>query len=251
MAEVIRELELSPGLWITDEYCAFLKKEKVVVVSDLHLGYESVMLHEGVTIPKFQNRTMLQRLHRILGRFKPRRLIVAGDFKHEFSRNLTQEWIEVDRVLDDLLKRVEVSLVRGNHDNYLTTILSSRGMQLHDRLDVGGFSIVHGHKDAPGDETGLIIGHEHPSVRIRDDVGIGHKLPCYLWSDKSQTLVLPAFSPLASGSDLLAPSRHFISPPLKEMPDEEMKVYTISEAGLLDFSYLGALRSQQATRYLG
>jgi metallophosphoesterase superfamily enzyme len=97
--------------------------------------------------------------------------------------------------------------------------------------------ITHGHKEVEWDGT-LIIGHEHPSLQLRDEIGASIKRPCFLISDG--VIVLPAFSPLATGTN--AASMHFISPPLKDL-DERTRVIAIDEElGLVDFQTLADIR---------
>src|SRR5207249_3935212 len=83
------------------------------------LAFEGALAEQGVSIPRFQRRVVLERLGKMLDRGKAEKVIIAGDFKHEFSKNLVDEWVEVKQVLRFLKDRVTPILVRGNHDNYL------------------------------------------------------------------------------------------------------------------------------------
>ena len=130
-------LEVGKGVEVTRDFALFLRDERALVISDLHLGFEGALAEQGVSIPRFQRRVILERLGKMLDRVKAEKVIVAGDFKHEFSRNLTDEWIEVKQVLRFLRERVTPVLVRGNHDNYLATILGDLGLPLLERADVG------------------------------------------------------------------------------------------------------------------
>nr|NIM91373.1 phosphoesterase [Candidatus Aminicenantes bacterium] len=111
----MQKVDLGAGLEIFDEYCLYLKNTESVVIADLHLGYEGVMQSEGVFFPRYQKKVILNRLERILDDLNPQKIIVNGDFKHEFSRNLSQEWKEIKEVLDFLRQRTEVVMIRGNH----------------------------------------------------------------------------------------------------------------------------------------
>lgn len=57
----------------------------MAVVSDLYLGYEGALHDQGVSIPRRQKDTTIRRLEALLGDLQPKTLVVAGDFKHEFS----------------------------------------------------------------------------------------------------------------------------------------------------------------------
>lgn len=232
------QLEVLPQVTVDSDYALYLEKSKTVVIADLHLGYEGALHEEGVSIPRFQKRVMMDRIKRILKRYEPRKLVINGDFKHEFSRNLSQEWKEVNEVLGFLVGKVDIVLTRGNHDNYLMTILAKKGLDLKKKAASQKMTITHGHKDAKWEGT-LIIGHEHPSLQLRDEIGASIRLPCFLVSEK--IIVLPAFTPLAAGTNVV--SMNFISPPLTDLDEAETKVIAIDDKmGLLDFHTLADLR---------
>jgi len=234
----VNQLEVLPHITVDSDYALYLEKSKTVVIADLHLGYEGALHEEGVSIPRFQKRVMMDRIKRILERYEPRKLVINGDFKHEFSRNLSQEWKEVNEVLDFLVGKVDIVLTRGNHDNYLMTILAKKGLDLKKKATSQKMTITHGHKDAKTEGT-LIIGHEHPSLQLRDEIGASIRLPCFLVSEK--IIVLPAFTPLAAGTNVT--SMNFISPPLTDLDESKTRVVAIDDKmGLLDFQTLADLR---------
>src|SRR3989475_7146987 len=135
-------IEVAKGVEATRDFALFLRDERTLVISDLHLGFEGALAEQGVSIPRFQRRVVLERLGKMLDRGKAETVIIAGDFKHEFSKNLVDEWVEVKQVLRFLKDRVTPVLVRGNHDNYLATILGDLNLSLNARADVGGSTIV-------------------------------------------------------------------------------------------------------------
>jgi len=226
---------------VTRDYALWLPRERVLAISDLHLGYEGAMQEAGVAIPRRQKGVMLERLDRLLDRYEPERVIVNGDFKHEFSRNLEDEWKDVQDVLDFLHGRTTPVLVRGNHDNYLMQILSKKGLDLHRKVELGGFTLVHGHDD-PGVSGPLVLGHEHPAVKLRDDVGAVFSLPAFVVMD--DLILLPAFSPLALGVDVT--ERPKLSPLLRFVDLAESRVYGIDESvGLMEFGRVVDLERAQ------
>src|SRR5207247_8781195 len=133
---------------------------------------------------------------RVLVRGKARKIMIAGCFKYEFSKSLVDEWVEVKQVLRFLKDRVTPVLVRGNHDNYLATILGDLNLTLNPRADVGGYTIVHGHEEVSTLHP-IIMGHEHPALKLTDELGAVVTVPPVLVRDR--LVVLPAFSPLALG----------------------------------------------------
>jgi len=234
------ELEVMPGVRITSHQCLWLPEEATVVVADLHIGYESALEADGIHIPRIQTAAVQEALDGILERFSPDRVVVAGDLKHEFSRNLGQELRDVRKVIDELSRQVEVIVVKGNHDNYLENIVSRIEVPVVEKHVQGGVTIVHGH--APCSSRPLVMGHEHPSVKIVDRVGAYLKLPCFMHLKEEGIIVLPAFSPLASGTDLTGvPSRDYLSPILRELDVRGADIYGCSDIGLIPLGNLSVL----------
>ncbi len=204
---------------------------KNAIIADLHLGLENVLIESGFNIPKIQIDDIIERLEKI---DEIERIIIAGDLKHEFGKNLPYEWEDVKKLLNYLLDRdLDVVVVRGNHDNYLKAILTKFGIELLDYFNVGEWKIVHGHKECYA--TKIIMGHEHPAVKVRVD-GM-YTFHCFLRIkyEGKEVIVLPAFSPLVSGSDIT--SCNFISPILKNVRCEDVEVYAVND----DVYYLGTL----------
>src|SRR2546425_549807 len=160
-------LEVAKGVEATRDFALFLRDERALVISDLHLGFEGALAEQGVSIPRFQRRVILERLGKMLDRGKAEKVIIAGDFKHEFSKNLVDEWVEVKQVLRFLKDRVTPVLVRGNHDNYLATILGDLNLALNARADLGGCTIRPGHAGAANPPP-IIKGPEPPTADFKD-----------------------------------------------------------------------------------
>ncbi len=204
---------------------------KTCIISDLHLGIENVMVEKGFSVPRMQIPEIVDDIRRIVRTYSPKRIVIAGDLKHEFSRNLPYEWEDVGILLEEL-SDLEVIVVRGNHDNFLPAILSKYGVEMVDELEVHGWMVVHGHKECDGDR--IIMGHEHPAVKIRYR-GAVYDYKCYI-RVKGSIIVLPAFSPIVTGVDLLS-SDGFLSPILKGVRDDDVEVYAICG----EVVYLGRL----------
>jgi len=177
------------------------------IISDLHIGLENYLQERGVSIPRIQIDEIVRRTKKIIEKYKIKELIIAGDLKHEFGRTLPYELKDIKYFIESI--DTKISIVRGNHDNYIAHILADYGIELRDYVKVRGYYVVHGHKEVDFDR--VIMGHEHPSVKMRIRGGL-YSYPCYLKAD-NRILVLPAFSPLVSGNNIL---QGFISPMLKK-----------------------------------
>ncbi len=225
-----------------------------LVVAELHLGYEEAMVEQGLFLPRVQLKKEMKMLRGVLEKKRAGRIIVNGDFKHEFSRGGYREYKEIGEMLDFLRESfAEVTLVRGNHDNFLISHARGRGVELVEQYTLGDYYFIHGHKvpvDFGREEAGnVVIAHEHPAVAIYDEIGVKEKIPCFLHGemrDGRKILVLPAFSPLFQGSEVnTIPQEELLSPILQGYVEvDELEVVGISSAaGALRFSELGSLRS--------
>lgn len=243
----MRYLDIAPGLRITNDRCALLLRSKVLLLADMHLGIEASLELDGLQLPRVQGGTMKQRVSAAVEAHRPERIVVLGDLKHEFSRNSDQEWSEVRSMLEHLRSLAQVTVVRGNHDNFLANITSRLGVETVDELLVDGYHLSHGHLVAKG--RPLVQGHEHPSVRLFDGVGGYIKLPAFLSFPQEQVLVLPAFSPLAAGNDISNMSaQDMLSPGLTGTRLEEAEVFACSDIGLMRLGLLADLRRERLGR---
>ncbi|MEM0158867.1 MAG: metallophosphoesterase, partial [Thermoplasmataceae archaeon] len=119
----MREIRVEDDVFLTDLYCIILNDIGAAVISDLHLGFEEEMNTRGLFLPKFQLNHVSSIVDKILERYQPSMLIINGDFKHEFSKNLPQEWEDIKKFIERYKDQTKLTFVRGNHDNYLLSIL--------------------------------------------------------------------------------------------------------------------------------
>lgn len=236
----MRHVQLLPGVFATPEFGLWFEDESTYVVADLHLGYEAEARAEGAGVPSNQYPVIEARLESIVRSYSPKRLVVAGDLKHCLGRNRGQEWDEVNRLIDLLDGRCELQLLRGNHDNFLVTILRRRGVALGQRARLGRFVIAHGHEriKRPRD-TWLAIGHEHPALKVRDRLGASAGAPCFLWSGPERVVVLPALSPIAFGRNVLTEHVRPLSPMLSSF--DSFEAAAVQGRGLLRFGGVASL----------
>jgi hypothetical protein len=236
------EIAVAPGVVISDTLCVYLEGPGAVIVSDIHLGMEAAAQAEGAFFPRRQKPVILKRLKRIVDRFRPELFVINGDFKHNFGRDMRREMDEVAQVHDYLDSKTDVVLTRGNHDNFMRSILPD--VQLPDKAHVGSGFVCHGHRALPALERfkGLkVLGHEHPALKLQDSVGARVSAPAFVFDERSLTLVLPALSPLAAGTDILRNVPR--SPFLRMLDRRRFRLFAVSEQGILDFGRAGELEA--------
>jgi hypothetical protein len=247
-SEVVKGIRLFP-------YGVYVDDIDAVIVADLHIGFEQALEESGIHVPVSQFPKVLRAIIRALEGYKPKRLVIAGDVKHEFSRAMVQEWaetLELIRATKELVS--EIRVVRGNHDNFLIPILREEDIELDDPVFIkGGIAVAHGHKEVPlKGVRRLFIGHVHPSLSIRGEIGEKVKVRCMALGkiDEVELYVLPALSPYALGYDLLEEER--ISPFLEYVNTEEFRIIAVDEeAGIFDLGKLGNIKEKYGKVYLG
>ena len=153
-----------------------LGSERALAVADYHAGVEVGLRYErGVELDSNAD-TRRERLLALLDRTAADRVVVLGDLVHRIAEPDGVEAEEVRDLLDALDSRsVPLTLAKGNHDGGIAEVFPDRiDLLPADGARIGDVGLVHGHT-WPGTEAlsagTLCMGHEHPSVRLTDEVG--------------------------------------------------------------------------------
>ncbi len=231
-----RRIEVMPGVTITNDRCLILDDGPTVVIGDLHLGYENALEKEGMFIPRINTEAIRDSLNGILDRYEPERVVLLGDIKHEFQRSSYKSREDVRSIIKLVDEAAEAIVIRGNHDNFLQNIVASMGINTLDYIDIMGFRLEHGHVDSG--IRPVIIGHEHPSVRIPGELSGSMKLQCFVVAKGQGVIVIPPFSPFASGNDLNPGPGAVMAPALKTCDLSKVDVYGVSDMGLMELGKL-------------
>jgi len=220
---------------------------KTLIISDIHIGYEEALNMQGILLPRMQFKDIIDSLEKIFIEFGSKRIgkiIINGDLKHEFGRISETEWRHTIRFLDYLGKKAkEIILIKGNHDIILGPIANKRGVKIKEYEIINDILIIHGDK-IPEKKLlrrikTIIIGHEHPAISLQEGPRI-EKYKCFLkgkW-EKFSLIVLPSFSPVAEGTNIL--KEDLLSPFLHQNLDD-FRVFIVSDK-VYDFGKLKNLR---------
>ncbi len=216
----------------------YLDEAEAVIASDLHIGLEDQRELMGIHIPRTTFPQILEQVLTPIKHYNAKRIFLLGDVKHEFGRPSEPEWWGVKKLVKSIREiGCEPEVVRGNHDNYIISVLSDLGVKVHDptlSLTDSECVLMHGHEALSALEIIrpriLIMGHEHPSIAIRDDLGVRHRYKIFLSGqlDALHVIVLPSSSPFAFGSNMneISP-KHRLSPILKNRDLSEMIPYLL------------------------
>jgi len=187
----------------------FMPDEKILVITDLHIGYEEALNSKGFLFPRSQYKKTKEDFKKIFDEVgNVKEIVILGDLKHEFGKISKQEWRETLDLIDFLEEKVKkIVLVEGNHDKILGPLVKKKNLEVKKFYISGKNGFLHGHKCYPEvlDKKikKLFLGHLHPAISIKK----GPKqetYKCFLegkWKGKD-ILILPSFFPLVEGSDV-------------------------------------------------
>ena len=206
-------------------------KKKILIIADLHLGYEEALNEQGIMIPRQMFKQIKKELQDLL-KLNPKIIIINGDLKHEFGQISRQEWSEATGILDLLLKKCKVILIKGNHDTILGQIAKKKNLDIVDFYCFDDICVLHGHKVLLDkkiyDSKILVIGHQHPAISIREGIK-SEKYKCFLvgkWKRKN-LVVMPSFFTIFEGSDIR--NEKLMSPYLDERKIGNFEIFILGE----------------------
>ena len=251
---------------------SLLINNNILVLSDLHIGYEEYLYRESL-FQRIQLKDIIEKLKRIFyllakENITIKKIIILGDLKHEFGEISDTEWRETLFVLDFLLAKIKskgnslhpkmksqlskekIILVKGNHDTILGPIAKKREIKLKDYYKIKDLCFIHGnrlYKNCLDNSKILVLGHLHPSIILSDEYK-REKYKCFLkgkWKNK-QIYILPSFSEITFGYNLKLLNEEkqdegFLIIPSKELNKFNVIIYNNKENQKYDFGKLKEL----------
>ncbi|MEF8887542.1 MAG: metallophosphoesterase [Haloarculaceae archaeon] len=206
--------------------------ERLLVLADYHAGIEAVLRSEGVELDSDAPRRR-ERLLGLVAETGPDRLVVLGDLTHAVGDPWGAEREELAALFDAL--EVPTLLVKGNHDGEIEPVVEDLAVDVTVTpaagTRLGEVGLVHGHTwpspEVLAAET-VCTAHEHPVVRLEDEVGGGRRERVWLrgglspspfrqyhgdGTDVGQELVVfPAFNDTSGGTWVNVAGQEFLSP---------------------------------------
>jgi putative SbcD/Mre11-related phosphoesterase len=195
----LREIEIARGVLAHAGRALVLREQRTLLVADVHLGYGWAQRRRGQLGP-VQDGGVAEKLQGLVSEVSAALLVFLGDIVHA-PKPSPEERRMVEQTLQSLADRVEIIVVRGNHDRAFARDYASLGIRVVEQWQGAGLIAIHGDR-LPADRTTqrVAIGHLHPAIGIRDNAGAIHRIPAFLVGQRA--FVLPAFSPLAAGFDV-------------------------------------------------
>ncbi len=230
--------------------CLYHANLDLLVLSDIHLGLEGSVTSKGGYVPKFQLDEILEDVEKAKDETDASRILINGDLKNEFRKNYYSEKKEIDKFLGKIKNLFnEIVIVEGNHDNFLDEMVEKNGLEIRKEYSENGILFTHGHQDIEdiGEYTTVVIGHEHPALSLKDEIGVVEKVDSIIYGkgeDEVNIIVLPAFSSISNGTRINeTPQSELLSPVLRNHADiKNMKAVAVSrEAGIFEFPELSKI----------
>ena len=163
--------------------------QRTLVVADLHLGKAATFRAAGIPIPRGSTADDLARLDRALDRTDAESLVVLGDLFHARPGREAPGTLALLGGWRAARPRLDVLLVRGNHDVGAGDPPTELGVRCVDEpWHLPPFELRH--HPAPA-AAYVLAGHVHPAVRIGGHGGLRERLPAFVFGERVG--LLPAF----------------------------------------------------------
>lgn len=167
-----------------------------LIAADLHLETGAAYAGRGQLLPPYDTLDTLRRLAKLVGLYRPARLILLGDSFHAADLALRPGSAE-HALFGQIAAGREIVWIAGNHDPHPPRHLGGTGAAI---AALGRARLVHQPSRAEGAE---IVGHLHPAAKIATQAG-PRRRKCFVLS--AERLLLPAFGSLTGGLDVFDPA---------------------------------------------
>lgn len=181
---------LNQDLLLLPQRAIYWQQEKMLIAADVHLGKVGHFRKAGIAVPRAMEQDDLGVLSDLIYEHKPEKLLFLGDLFHS-DMNADWDWFKFWR---QQFPRLDIGLIRGNHDIVHDGHYHQLNITLHDELLVGPFLMLH----HPLSETSLKVldsyvfcGHIHPGVSLKGKGRQGLTLPCFAFGSKQA--IFPSF----------------------------------------------------------
>ena len=224
---------------------------KILVIGDLHLGYEEGTRRAGLELPLGIYKKTISEFDEIFDKLERENkhveiVVLLGDLKHEIGRILAGEWKEVGGLIDYLKgKTKKIVIIRGNHDVMTNYISDKKGISIEDYFIFGRYCFLHGDRDFEEIHDRKIktwvMGHFHPAIDLEDKAK-SERYKCFLVGKYSgrEVVIVPSFFGINEGMDLR--DKEYNLRGIFDFDFNKFNVWVIGEElEVLDFGKLGKI----------
>lgn len=191
----------------------YFVKERILLLSDLHMGKINHFRRSGIPVPIKANDTNTETLIDLLNALRPERVIFLGDLFHS---HYNDEWEVMGQVIRHF-ESISFELVLGNHDIMSEHQYTRHGIKVADQLFIGSIVLTHEPLQVITEGVFNLAGHIHPGARLYGKGRQAVTLPCFYFGE--QLGLLPAFGAFTGLAAI--------------KPKKEDQVYVIVEGKIL------------------
>jgi len=163
-----------------------------LLISDIHLGKAEYFQLNGIPLTNNEDENNINRIYKIINKFKPRKLIILGDLfhsKYSLNKNLIYK---VEKLFKTFENKIE--LIEGNHD---------KGCQINNisfLKEKKSLNLIFTHEPITKKENNIlnICGHYHPKLILKNKQD-KLSLKCFAFDSFNNNLYLPSFGDLTGG----------------------------------------------------
>jgi len=197
---------------------------KILVISDLHIGIEKELYKKGINIPSQVN-YYINKIKKIYEKYKIKYLIIDGDLKHNIPETSLQEISDIPYFINEISQYFKkIYIIKGNHDGDIEELINGiNNVKILKALKIKNVVFTHGNLNTKLNGKYYVIGHHHFAKSISTSIGesIYEKVFVIGYKDNKIIIILPAFSDLAGLWDV----GEFQGPIAKGI--EKYEVYTL------------------------
>ncbi|MFZ8800777.1 MAG: metallophosphoesterase [Candidatus Nanopusillus sp.] len=197
---------------------------KILVISDLHIGIEKELYKKGINIPSQVN-YYINKIRKIYEKHNLKYLIIDGDLKHNVPETSLQEIFDIPYFINEISQYFKkIYIIKGNHDGDIEDLITGiNNVKILKALKIKNVVFTHGHLNTKLKGKYYVIGHHHFAKIISTSIGesIYEKVFIIGYKGNKVIIILPAFSDLAGLWDV----GEFQGPIAKGI--EKYEVYTL------------------------
>ena len=181
---------LDQDLILLPQKAIYWKQQKALIAADVHLGKVGHFRKAGIAVPRNMEQSDLATLSDLIFEHKPQKLIFLGDFFHS-DMNSDWEWFRLWR---QQFTKLEIILIRGNHDIINDQHYTDLNITLHDELLIDPFLMLHhplSEEQLQQTDGYVLCGHIHPGVSLRGRGRQSITIPCFAFGERQA--IFPSF----------------------------------------------------------
>jgi DNA ligase-associated metallophosphoesterase len=185
-------------LILCKERAIYWPAQKLLILSDLHLGKSAFFRKSGIQAPQAIIHTDLHKLDTLLDTYVIDSIIITGDMFHNY---INKDVDEFQRWRSNY-PALNIKLVKGNHDALKRLDYEKLNIEVIEKeLLLKPFRFIH-EQPKVIDEYYNISGHIHPGVTIFGKARQRMSFPCFYFGQ--HCAILPAFS-VFTGLSIIKP----------------------------------------------